>query len=66
MFNRCNKDLMGYCNGKAEWEVQPIKIKAGNVELTTDGKCKLEPKTCGNYSSYPIEHKEQEINKREI
>lgn len=25
VFNRCNKDFMGYCNGQPEWEVEPTK-----------------------------------------
>ena len=61
MFNRCNKNYFGYCNGQADWEVEPTLVKSGNAELLSGGKCKLGPKTCGRYSSYPVEQKEQEI-----
>lgn len=43
-FNRCNKDFMGYCNGQPEWEVEPIKRTANNVELTSGGTCKTRAK----------------------
>ena len=61
-FNRCNKDFMGYCNGQPEWEVEPTKHTANNVELTSGGTCKLEPRDCGKYSSYAVEQKEIETN----
>jgi len=32
VFNRCNKNFMGYCNGQPEWEVEPTKYTGNNVE----------------------------------
>jgi hypothetical protein len=51
MFNRCSKDIFGYCDGTPDWEVEPNKYTVNNVELTSGGKCKNDSKTCEKFLS---------------
>jgi F0F1-type ATP synthase epsilon subunit len=52
---KCPNDLNFYCKAKPDWEIEPKQMyiadpKTGKkVEsYKTGGKCKLDPKTCGN------------------
>ena len=54
---RCTSNPLSYCKGEPDWDKMPMEIEKKDLQGNVVGKdlvggtCKLDPKTCGRYSS---------------
>ncbi len=48
---RCVTDIFGYCVPEPKWSEKPtwVENSFGFKPYPINGKCSLDPKTCGNY-----------------